>query len=125
MDIELYRRRLLAKENELEGEITRLNTDAIESRTAEVEDPIDYVTSSTGQSLAREIGSIESDTLAAVRGALQRIEEGSYGTCVDCGEKIEAARLDAVPWTPYCLRDQEIHDKAEAASGKDYLEAAL
>ena len=125
MNIETYKQRLLAKERELGGEIARLKTDAAESRTAEVEDPMDYVTSSTGQTMAREISSMESDTLTAVRAALRRIEEGTYGTCLDCGERIEEARLDAVPWTPYCLRDREKHDKAGAASGRDYLEAAL
>ncbi|MDQ2777367.1 MAG: TraR/DksA C4-type zinc finger protein [Acidobacteriota bacterium] len=125
MNTKSYKQRLLAKEQELEGEIARLKTDAVESRTAEVEDPMDYVTSSTGQTMAREISSMESDTLTAVRDALRRIEEGAYGTCLDCGEQIEEARLDAVPWTAYCLRDQEKHDNAEATSGRDYLEAAL
>jgi DnaK suppressor protein len=125
MNIESYKQRLLAKEQELAGEIARLKTDAVESRTAEVEDPMDYVTSSTEQTMAHEIGSMESDTLTAVRDALQRIEEGTYGTCLDCGEQIEEARLDAVPWAAYCLRDQEKHDKADSASAGDYLEAAL
>lgn len=34
--------------------------------------------------------------------ALQRIADGEYGLCVKCGAEIGAARLDAVPYTPFC-----------------------
>jgi len=37
-----------------------------------------------------------------IRAALARIEDGSYGFCVRCGEEINAARLDVVPATPFC-----------------------
>lgn len=39
----------------------------------------------------------------AIRAALKRVEDGSYGTCVVCGEEIEPKRLEAVPWTPMCV----------------------
>jgi DnaK suppressor protein len=39
--------------------------------------------------------------------ALERIENGSYGRCVACESEIEGKRLEAVPWTRYCLRCQE------------------
>lgn len=42
--------------------------------------------------------------LAAVDAALSRLDEGTYGTCTACGREIEAARLDALPATPHCLR---------------------
>ncbi|MEO6298544.1 MAG: TraR/DksA C4-type zinc finger protein [Paracoccaceae bacterium] len=38
----------------------------------------------------------------AIEAALQRIASGDYGTCVVCGKEIEAARLDVVPYTPFC-----------------------
>ncbi|MES2916950.1 MAG: TraR/DksA family transcriptional regulator [Pseudomonadota bacterium] len=40
--------------------------------------------------------------IARIRAALRRIEDGSYGACVRCGEPIAEARLDALPWTPLC-----------------------
>jgi RNA polymerase-binding transcription factor DksA len=40
--------------------------------------------------------------MAAIRAALQRIEEGSYGECVRCGDEIAAERLDLLPHTPLC-----------------------
>ena len=45
--------------------------------------------------------------LKMVSEALQRIERGNYGHCVACEEEINFKRLQAVPWTRYCLRCQE------------------
>jgi RNA polymerase-binding transcription factor DksA len=39
----------------------------------------------------------------AVLDALQRIEEGTYGQCLQCGAAVPKARLDAIPFTPYCV----------------------
>ncbi len=40
--------------------------------------------------------------MAAIRAALTRVEEGSYGECVQCGDDIAEARLDLLPFTPLC-----------------------
>ncbi|MGC9419736.1 MAG: TraR/DksA family transcriptional regulator [Rhodovulum sp.] len=37
-----------------------------------------------------------------INAALARIEDGSYGYCVRCGEEIAAERLDLLPATPFC-----------------------
>lgn len=38
----------------------------------------------------------------AIEAALQRIATGDYGVCVTCGEPIGEARLDLLPYTPFC-----------------------
>ncbi|MCV3270443.1 TraR/DksA family transcriptional regulator [Roseobacter sinensis] len=38
-----------------------------------------------------------------IRAALQRLEDGEYGYCTDCGEEIAPARLVSDPATPRCL----------------------
>ena len=43
------------------------------------------------------------DLLGKVEEALGRIDEGSYGACVDCGRPVPVARLDALPYTKYCV----------------------
>jgi DnaK suppressor protein len=58
----------------------------------------------------------ESSLLRAVRGALARIADGSYGICLHCEEEIKPKRLDAVPWTKYCIRCQEAADRHEFES---------
>lgn len=48
--------------------------------------------------------------LYAVDAALTRIEEGTYGECVSCGENISAARLRAVPQTALCVACAELDE---------------
>ncbi|HEV3479376.1 MAG TPA: TraR/DksA C4-type zinc finger protein [Gaiellaceae bacterium] len=41
--------------------------------------------------------------LAAIDGALARIEDGTYGACVNCGAQIPPERLEAMPWATLCI----------------------
>jgi RNA polymerase-binding transcription factor DksA len=50
----------------------------------------------------QEIGNTEQAEMGQIRAALQRIEDGSYGYCVKCGDKIAEERLDLLPATPFC-----------------------
>ncbi|MCA9174906.1 MAG: TraR/DksA C4-type zinc finger protein [Planctomycetales bacterium] len=43
-------------------------------------------------------------TLEYIESALERIEEGVYGQCVECGKKIPKTRLKAIPYTPHCVK---------------------
>jgi RNA polymerase-binding transcription factor DksA len=45
--------------------------------------------------------------LAQVETALARFDDGSYGTCEQCGTEIDPARLKALPYVTYCLRCQQ------------------
>jgi DnaK suppressor protein len=53
----------------------------------------------------------ESGLLRNVRSALRRIENGSFGICVQCEEEISSKRLVAVPWAPFCIECQEHADR--------------
>ena len=46
----------------------------------------------------------EEGTLELVEEALERIEEGAYGICTECGSRIPKARLNAIPYAPLCIR---------------------
>ena len=41
--------------------------------------------------------------LAEIDAALQRIEDGTYGTCTNCGNQIPPERLEARPWATLCI----------------------
>jgi DnaK suppressor protein len=45
--------------------------------------------------------------------AIRRIKEGKFGECMNCGEKIEIRRLEAVPWARHCVDCQELQDKGK------------
>lgn len=42
------------------------------------------------------------EEMRTIRAALDRIGAGTYGICTLCGNEIAPARLDAMPWTPFC-----------------------
>lgn len=45
--------------------------------------------------------------LEEVEDALKRLEQGTYGTCVVCGQPIPEKRLEAIPWAARCVKDEE------------------
>ena len=51
--------------------------------------------------------------LQLVRQALERLEDGTFGECQHCGQTIGAKRLEALPWTPYCIACQEKMERGE------------
>lgn len=44
-------------------------------------------------------------TRADVTRALEKLDQGSYGSCDECGEPIPAGRLEALPWAVLCIQD--------------------
>ena len=116
-----FKQRLLEKERDLLAEIARIEEEARASGEVEVRDPIDDATASQSISEALQEGTIATHMLLEVRGALRRIEEGTYGKCLDCGRDIEPARLEAIPWAEYCLEDQEKRDQAAQVGGGSTL----
>lgn len=48
--------------------------------------------------------------LRRVTGALREIEEGTFGRCAACDRTIPLKRLEAVPWSPYCIACQQISE---------------
>ena len=46
------------------------------------------------------------DLLVQVEAAIERMDEGRYGTCARCGQKIAPDRLEALPYAIYCITCQ-------------------
>lgn len=51
------------------------------------------------------------EELGQVVAALRRLEDGTYGTCQDCGDAIDQRRLQALPATPFCTDCQSAHER--------------
>jgi DnaK suppressor protein len=112
--VEHVRERLLARRRELTEAIARAGEQGRNSAEVDVGDAADRAVDDTVSDDALHAASADSEMLEQVDDALARLENGTYGKCVICGKTIEPARLEAIPWTPYCLADQE---KREAAKG--------
>jgi DnaK suppressor protein len=74
-------------------------------------DALDEVQNAAERELAIRNLDRESNLLRMVRAALHRIDEGTFGVCLHCEEDISPKRINAVPWTSYCIQCQEIADR--------------
>jgi len=61
------------------------------------------------------------DELRAMEAAWQRLKDGTYGVCVDCGGEIGYARLKAFPAAARCVTCQERHEKTYGGAPKPSL----
>jgi len=104
-----YKAMLESKQAELSAGLRNRDDIAIEKTP----DAIDEVQLAGERELAIRNLDRESSLLRSVRAALARFADGSYGTCMHCDEEIKPKRLDAVPWTKYCIRCQEAADRHE------------
>ncbi len=111
-----YERILASREAELAGRLG--NRDGIVIERAA--DPLDEIQSAAERELAIRNLHRESSLLRKVRGALTRIAQGVYGTCLHCEAEINAKRLVAVPWSSYCIRCQEAADRQEFEMSEDF-----
>ena len=82
-------------------------------RIHQVADPLDM----TQQAAEREVAvlNLDRDTALArrLRSAIERLDDGSYGVCLQCEEEIAPNRLKAIPWAELCIRCQEMADRLE------------
>lgn len=62
----------------------------------------DLATERAGDEVLEATGLAGMAEIPQIRAALKRIEDGTYGICARCDAQISEARLDALPWTPFC-----------------------
>jgi RNA polymerase-binding transcription factor DksA len=94
--------------------------EAIEEQPAFSLHMADAGTDSFDRDLALSLISSEQDALYEIEQALNRIKNGTYGTCELTGKRIESARLNAVPWTRFCA-DAERQLEKEGAVDRTRL----
>lgn len=110
--VEKFRMRLETERVRLQEMIDEYEHELEEARLSESSsdrspDPGNAEASSTKLEYAKEL-SIEQNTvdlLGKVEWALEKIDSGTYGSCEVCGKPIPLARLDALPYTTFCVDD--------------------
>jgi DnaK suppressor protein len=73
-------------------------------------DPIDMTQEAAERDIAVQILDRESTLVRRLRSAIGRIDDGSYGICLECEEEIAPKRLKAIPWAELCIGCQERAD---------------
>ncbi|MBI3811290.1 MAG: TraR/DksA C4-type zinc finger protein [Nitrospirae bacterium] len=93
----------------------QLNTD-LQQRIDHVLDSGDQATLDIAEELDLSLLEMRNKTLKAINDALQRLREGTYGICEECGGEIPEKRLMVMPFTPFCVAcqgKQETFEKIE------------
>jgi RNA polymerase-binding transcription factor DksA len=98
-------------EDEIKGIESMDRTTSQTEETAELSDYDQHIGDAGTETFERERDlALEEGAeviLRQVEVALQKIEDGAYGVCERCGKPIAAARLEAIPYTPFCIEDAE------------------
>ena len=76
-----------------------------------IQDLADKAASAYSKELNFSLSDTERNLLMQIDEAFNRMRDGAYGTCTNCGTVIGEKRLQAVPWTPFCIDCQELQEK--------------
>lgn len=88
---------------------------ALEELQVEVfADPVDQVRFDADRDLTIQTLDREATLIAEIRAALERMKDGGYGECEECGEAVGERRLNALPWARLCVHCQEGRERRAA-----------
>ncbi len=110
-EMEKFRKLLDEKKNTLSAEIAKTRSAEVETTEESTQDIADKAVSSYTREFLYSLTDGERHTLLHIDDALGRIDEGTYGFCLNCNIAMTEKRLNAVPWAPYCLDCQELNEK--------------
>ena len=106
-----YRDRLLARRESLFSQVTEAEMSSRERDLEATQDPADMAANAYTKELLISMSANDRKLLQLIDEALERVEGGEYGECVNRGEPVAEKRLDAVPWTRYCLKCQDMQER--------------
>jgi DnaK suppressor protein len=110
-ELEGLRKKLVGRRDELVHKLHEFRAESKEIETDVAQDLADKAESSYTKEFLLSLSDAERDELFQIDAAIKRIDKGDFGHCQMCQKEIHRKRLNALPWTPYCIECQE---KAES-----------
>lgn len=105
-DFKPFKDRLLAIRARLRGDVDRMRDPMLSCNSRPTRMPIHAAETAASHYDAEmnvQLMETKEEILAAVEVALESIEDGTYGTCSECGRRIAKARLNAIPYAVECV----------------------
>ena len=107
-----FKEQLLALRARLRGDVNAMADSALRKTRSESSGDLssmpihmaDVGTDNFEQEFTLSLMEHDGTALEQIEGALERIEEGLYGVCIECETKIPKARLQVLPHTPHCVK---------------------
>ena len=128
-DIEKFRSLLVAKRNEILGNVTIMEDETLKKERSELSSMpfhmADAGSDNFEQEFSLDLMDSEKKLLVEINDALRRIEEGIFGVCEGRGEQISKARLNAIPWARYCVTCAELKEKGRLIETEPGIEGEI
>ena len=86
-------------------------------RIYQVADPLEITQQAAEREVAVHNLDRDSALVRRLRSAIERLNDGSYGVCLQCEEDIAPKRLKAIPSAELCIHCQETADRLDARKG--------
>ncbi len=110
-ELEKYRRLLQEKKNARLAELAKTRNAEEETTEESTQDIADKAVSSYTREFLYSLNDSERNTVQQIDQALARIEDGTFGSCQNCGNPMSEKRLTAIPWSRHCVDCQELQEK--------------
>ncbi len=115
-----YKTRLQDRATQLRDELERGRAKSVDETPANVAERVRDAEDDSFATLIVDTNLTEmerdADELRMIDSALQRIDAGTYGDCIDCGQTIPVARLEAEPTADRCIQCQELYEKTHLSA---------
>lgn len=108
-----FRKRLLEKQHQLLQEVGRTALYGKDQEDDSIKDLGDQANTAYTREFFFELGNGDRRLLREVVSALQKIDDGSFGTCERCSEPIAEKRLEALPFARHCINCQRLAEEEE------------
>jgi DnaK suppressor protein len=116
-DLQKFKKLLVAQREEILGNARRALSGDIHVDPDDFPDEMDTASSEVNLQFTGRLREREQGLLSKIDSALEKIEEGSYGECLSCGEEIGVARLKARPVAELCIECKSEQEKLERRTG--------
>lgn len=119
-ELKAFKERLLALRARLRGDVLQMADATLKKNRMEGNGDLssmpihmaDLGTDNFEQEFNLTLMETEEGTLQRIEAALERIEDGTYGICEECGVRIPKKRLEAIPYAAMCVRCASQYEKS-------------
>jgi len=108
---ELLKKKLLEKRRALVAAYITNKNYGRDTEDGDTQDIADKASNAYTKEFLYSLSNSDRQILQMVDEALARMKKGTFGICVECGEKMIPKRLEAVPWARHCISCQEREEK--------------
>jgi len=117
-ELENIRSMLLERRKSLAGDVENLSTQALQNEGGS-HLPVhlaDLGSDNFNKEMALGLVETEEQEIREIDDALQKIQDGTYGSCEECEQEIPTPRLEAIPYARHCIHCQQKLEEEDGAS---------